>query len=112
MWVTRLHQSNKLVTHIHKGLPLATSPKLECKDLPIEAKCLLNVANLERDVVQANKPCLVRFRHPATSSSFLGRTFSRFFRSFTDVLLKRVNTFRCLGLGQRLVERFRLVNLL
>ena len=49
-------ESDELVAHVDEGHPRAASPaELELEDAPVELERLLDVADLERNVVQADE---------------------------------------------------------
>jgi len=48
------HQGQELIAHVDEGLPLAAAAQLEREDPGVEFQRRLDVADLERDVVEPN----------------------------------------------------------
>ena len=50
-----LHQREELVAHVDEGLGLAAPAQREAEDFSVEGERLLDVADLERDVIDADE---------------------------------------------------------
>jgi len=59
---------DELVAHVDKGVALALATQREIEDAGIPGKCLVDVADLDRDMVDADQPRLFSFRHGRTPS--------------------------------------------
>ena len=51
-----LRERDELVAHVHEGHAAGAAAELELEDAPVELERLLDVADLEGDVVQADEP--------------------------------------------------------
>ena len=51
-----LRERDELIAHVHKGHAAGAATELEVEDAPVELERLLDVADLEGDVVQADEP--------------------------------------------------------
>ena len=49
-----LRQGDELVAQVDEGHALAAPPQLECEYGAVEAECFVDVADLQRDVVDAD----------------------------------------------------------
>src|SRR5919197_2359430 len=49
-------ERDELVAHVDEGHPAGAPAQLELEDAPVELERLLDIAHLERDVVQADEP--------------------------------------------------------
>ena len=67
-----LAQVDELVAELDKGVARPFGPEREVKDLAVEIESLVDIADFERDVVDADKPrllgiCLTDLGHPRPS---------------------------------------------
>lgn len=53
-----LHQSEKLITHVDEGASGTLPSQFEVEDPAVEVERLLNVAHLERNVIETYEPGL------------------------------------------------------
>ena len=53
------HQVDELVAELDKGVARPFGPEREVKDLAVEIESLVDIADFERDVVDADKPRLL-----------------------------------------------------
>jgi hypothetical protein len=58
MWVWRFHEVDELVAELNKGVARPFPPQGKIKNLAIKVEGLLDIANLEGDVVDADEPWL------------------------------------------------------
>src|SRR4029079_10801125 len=59
-------EREELVAHVHEGHAPGAATELEVEDAPVELERLLDVADLEGDVVQADE---ARAKHPAIEAA-------------------------------------------
>ena len=59
-----LGERDELVAHVHEGHAAGAAAELEVEDAPVELERLLDVADLEGDVVQADEPRAAHARIP------------------------------------------------
>ncbi len=60
---TALLQGEKLIAQIDEGRSSALAPKFESEQSTVEGQSLFNIADFERDVVEANGACFSCFNH-------------------------------------------------
>src|SRR6185369_5452630 len=56
-------QRNELIAQVDEGHGIAFAPQLECEEAAVERQRLLDVADLERDMVEADDAGLLRSSH-------------------------------------------------
>ena len=72
-----LHHVDELVAELDEGVARALRPKLEVEDLAVKIESLVDVADLDRDVIDADEPRLAAFTHRSfLLAGVVGRNYS------------------------------------